>query len=224
MAIYTVEGPHPEGWASEAAASFVTRMVEGFPCVFGVDAVHKGTLRFAFVPLEQRERELAKALIEFARCAHEVGKRPSLVAFFEDDPTLISLDQYRRAFWDLLQTLHEADVHEWPKEIPTSPDHPHWEFSYAGMPFFVVASTPAHQDRRSRYSDHFTIAFQPRFGFDTLGPKQDKNARRVIRGRLHEYDAIPPSPELGVYGETPEWRQYFLPDDNEPQLGSCPFH
>lgn len=222
MSLYTVTGPHPKGWPTEAAASFVTRMVDGFPCVFGVDAVRKGTLRFAFIPTgPDRHIMLAQALNEFAQSAHEVGKRPSLVCFFEPDHHE-TLEDYHDLFWGLLQWLHKTDSEEWPPSISTDPNDVTWEFSYAGVPFFVVASTPAHHHRHSRYSSVFTIAFQPRFAFD-MTPSQDAKARALIRKRLAAYDEIPPSPELGHYGESPEWRQYFLRDDNG-EIGPCPFH
>lgn len=225
MSLYTVDGPHPEGWPAQAAASFVVRMLDGFPCVFGADAVRKGALRLAFIPNgPTRHLELAAALYEFAQVAQEVGKRPSLVCLFEHNPRLTTLEDYREAFWGLLQCLHVEDTAAWPPEISEDPNHPSWEFSFAGMPFFVVANTPLHDKRRSRHSEWFSLTFQPRFAFETLTPEQDAKARKLIRERLATYDSIPPSPELGHYGEILEWHQYFLPDDNEPQSGTCPWH
>ena len=33
-------------------------------------------------------------------------------------------------------------------------------------------------------------------------------------------------PDIGFYGNigNREWKQYALPDDNEPEAGTCPFH
>jgi uncharacterized protein len=33
-------------------------------------------------------------------------------------------------------------------------------------------------------------------------------------------------PDIGFYGNigNREWKQYALPDDNEPEAGGCPFH
>jgi FPC/CPF motif-containing protein YcgG len=33
-------------------------------------------------------------------------------------------------------------------------------------------------------------------------------------------------PDIGFYGDhrNREWKQYALPDDNEPEMGACPFH
>jgi FPC/CPF motif-containing protein YcgG len=99
------------------------------------------------------------------------------------------------------------------------------------MPLFVVANTPTHEQRQSRYFPCFVVTFQPRFVFDDLGEDtpQGANARKVIRARLHEYDAVPPSPSLDGFGKpnSREWVQYFLDDDNrQPDPGPatrCPF-
>ena len=40
------------------------------------------------------------------------------------------------------------------------------------------------------------------------------------------YDGMPVHPDIGFYGDAAnrEWKQYALPDDNEPERGTCPFH
>jgi FPC/CPF motif-containing protein YcgG len=37
---------------------------------------------------------------------------------------------------------------------------------------------------------------------------------------------MPVHPDIGFYGDpiNREWKQYALPDDNEPEAGICPFH
>jgi uncharacterized protein len=37
---------------------------------------------------------------------------------------------------------------------------------------------------------------------------------------------MPVHPDIGFYGDfiNREWKQYALPDDNEPESGTCPFH
>jgi uncharacterized protein len=97
------------------------------------------------------------------------------------------------------------------------------------MPMFVVANTPTHERRASRYFESLAITFQPRFVFDDLAEDsaQGKNARKIIRARLSDYDALPPTPLLGSFGApgNREWTQYFLDDDNASHAteGRCPF-
>lgn len=222
--LFQVNSLHPPGWAADAADTFKQRMLssdERFPCIFGVDATRKGTLRLAFIPTGvRRNAALARALGDFTSIAPWLGSRTSLVCLFEADPRLSTLGDYRQHFWDLLQTLHDSDTGEWPDEVDADPESESWEFAFAGTPYFVVANTPAHRLRRSRFLDCFAVTFQPRFVFDDLGEdsKQGNNARRIIRRRLASYDALPAASTLGSFGATGnrEWAQYFLEEHDDP--------
>jgi len=219
--------PHerpPGRWPVLAAELFRERMLSSespFPCIFGADAARRATLRFAFIPAgDERVPTLAGALREFASVAEELGRRTSLVTIFEFDPRLNSLEAHRDHFWWLLTQLRRRDTAPWPDGISTDPDDPTWEFAFHGMPMFVVANTPHHRRRRSRYFEYFAITFQPRFVFDDLkeGTPSGDNSRTVIRRRLAAYDGVERTPLLASFGAagTKEWIQYFLRDDNEP--------
>lgn len=221
-----------EPWEDDALRMFEARMLDKadpFPCVFGVDAVRRKTLRYCFVPSgHRRVAVLAQALGVFAaRCA-DLGKRTSMVAFFTPDDGLSSVEDYRQEFWRLLAGLAASDDQARPSGIDGDPDSPEWEFWCFGVPFFVVANTPYHEERRSRFFEYFTITFQPRFVFDDLAANTlaGRNGRKVIRRRLADYDTVPAYPELGSFGEpgNREWVQYYLPDDNQPVPRSekCP--
>ncbi len=222
------------GWAADAMARFESRMsaeAPAFPCIFGVDAIRRGTLRITFVPAgAARLSRLATALREFAEQAESLGRRTSLVAIFEPDPALATMDDYRTAFWSLLQGLRAQDTRPWPPGIAQNPEDPRWEFSFHGQPMFVVVNTPVHQRRRSRHFDYLAITFQPRFVFDDLAETspQGKSARGIIRERFSRYDELAPAPVLGSFGVpgNREWVQYFLDDENEPVDAAvrCPLH
>ncbi|HTZ43679.1 MAG TPA: YqcI/YcgG family protein [Jatrophihabitans sp.] len=222
------------GWQLAAVSAFQERMLADdalFPCIFGVDAVRKGTLRYAFIPAgADRVPALARALAEFTGIAESLGSRTSIVVFFEDDPTLSTMEDYERSFWSYLAELQELDQADWPEGVSKDPADPSWEFSFNGTPLFVVANTPEHKDRRSRHSDFFTVTFQPRFVFNDLkaGTPTGDRARVVIRRRLKDYDRIPQTPLLGSYGdpENREWMQYFLQDHNQPldPAAACPIN
>lgn len=227
--------PRSVPWEQDAVDRFSRRMLDQerlFPCVFGVDAVKRGTLRCAFIPGGKDLRPLADALTEFVAVAPELGKRTSLVTFFEpsENDTDTTLHDHRTRFWQILQELHDLDTEPWPQDIATDTDSPSWEFCFAGMPMFVVANTPSHQRRASRYFESLAITFQPRFVFDDIAEDspQGRNARKIIRGRLRDYDALAPTPELGSFGApgNREWAQYFLDDENAPLSpdSRCPFH
>jgi FPC/CPF motif-containing protein YcgG len=219
-------------WEQDALGRFTERMLDHdnpFPCVFGVDAVRRGTLRYTFVPDSAGATHLAKALREFVGKAPVLGRRTSLVAFFESDGQDRTVDGWRQRFWQILQQLHDADTEPWPEDILTDTESSNWEFCFAGMPLFVVANTPAHDQRASRAFEYLAITFQPRFVFDDLAEssQQGQNARKVIRARLRAYDAVAPSPLLGSFGApgNREWTQYFLDDGDTTASppGRCPF-
>ncbi|MEU6128842.1 YqcI/YcgG family protein [Saccharopolyspora sp. NPDC047091] len=222
----------PKRWQRLALAAFEQRMLESrepFPCIFGVDAVRRGTLRYAFARSgRNRIPDLVAALREYAAGCAGLGRRTSLVTFFEHDPGIHGIAAFRAEFWRLLGAVRDADDHPWPDGIDQDPESPLWEFSCFGTPFFVVANTPAHELRRSRNFDHFAITFQPRFVFDGLAADSPagKNARGIIRKRLAEYDRIPVHADLGDFGapHNREWAQYFLPDTDQSTPGGqrCP--
>ncbi|MEU3017141.1 YqcI/YcgG family protein [Nocardiopsis sp. NPDC007018] len=202
-----------------------------FPCVFGSDAVRSGTLRYAFVPVgEGRVEALADALRVYTGIAESLGNRTSLVCFFEHDPRISTLDACEEHFWDLLRGLREQDECPWPEGISSDTEAADWEFAFNSTPMFVVANTPFHYKRRSRFFEYFAVTFQPRFVFDGLaaGTRTGDNARKIIRRRLSEYDSVAQTPLLGSFGEhgNKEWHQYFLDEENEVPLPTdrCPLH
>lgn len=203
---------------------------EPFPCTFATVAAKKDALRFGFIEsLHDADtwRPLVGILSDYLNIYQEISRVTSLVVFFPPGDEALTMANYYQRFWGILQFLHDNDTHAWPASIPCQIDDGWWEFSFGGVPIFVVCSTPAHDRRKSRSSPAFLITFQPRWVFEGLevNTTRGTTARRVIRERLRAYDEVEPSPELGAYGDAAnrEWRQYFLPDDNQASLPQCPF-
>ncbi|ANN76004.1 YqcI/YcgG family protein [Bordetella flabilis] len=208
----------------ELAASFNSD-TRAFPCIFGVAGFRADQLRYLFLDEEDVEG-LAVNLRRYVEEARSFGPNTSLVVFFRPRP-LLPLEAYRAKFWAMLGRLSSLDEAEWPADIPAELDTPEWEFSFAGEPIFVVCNTPAHVQRQSRRSSSLMVTFQPRWVFDgILGTQKARDASvSKVRTRLEKYDMIPPSRDLGAYGDPAnrEYKQYFLGDDNRPTTG-CPFH
>lgn len=219
------------GWRKEAHMNFRERMLDAqhpFPCIFGVEAVVRGTLRYAFVDDEGGQaHNLAAALSDFTQVSTSLGKRTSLVCFFESWADERTHDAYHDHFWTLLREVSAVDPQEWPQGVSADTDDPAFEWAFGGEPMFVVVNTDLHERRRSRAFDRVAITFQPRFVFDDIAagtPKGDE-ARRLIRSRLVDYDETPVTPLLGSYGddENREWQQYYLDDGEDvPALRTCP--
>lgn len=224
--------PFPEdAWETSAILSFEHRMldpVDKFPCIFGVDAVARKTLRYGFVRRNDHAEQLAGILHSFTDVCESLGKRTSLVVFFERwDAEKDSHESYYREFWELLRETSEWDSQTWPQEHSRDTEDPTFEYCFNGVPMFVVVNTNLHADRRSRYFERVAITFQPRFVFDDIQPntKAGDNARRIIRGRIGQYDRAPLTRVLGNFGEesNSEWRQYYLDDgDDTISTGRCP--
>lgn len=200
-----------------------------FPCTFAVSALRQGSLCFTFVEDLHEVRTwptLRHALRRYLEIYQSLGRNTSMVALFRPDARPFPIAEYQERFWAVLQDLHDHDSQPWPTDLPGDPEHPRWEFAFEGMPMFVVCNTPSHELRVSRRANGFMITFQPRWVFEKIGPesRQGRAARRIIRARLRRYDEVAPAPELGDYGaqDNREYRQYFLPDNNDTDRPSCP--
>lgn len=219
-------------WEQETFSEFKERMLSTerpFPCIFGVAAVSRGTLRYGFnhEPLQDQASALSKMLEEFTAIAPSLGKRTSLVVFFKNAPNKLDHRSIYEWFWSLLQRTTQLDPQAWPENISPNPDSPSFEWTFNGQPMFVVVNTPIHDVRRSRFFPTLAITFQPRFVFEDIaeGTEKGDTARKIIRSRLEAYDTTPVTPLLGSYGDPDnrEWVQYYL-DDGSPiqELNYCP--
>ncbi len=205
--------------------STLTSKSRPFPCVFGVAGLKADQLRYVFLdPLEPEP--LAEALREYLPAARGFGRMTSLVVFGRPGPVQ-NIEHYRSRFWNILDGLERMDTAPRPELVDRQLDSPSWEFCFAGEPIFVVCNSPAHVLRQSRRSTSFMITFQPRWVFEGITDSEEpamKKALTTVRERLRAFDAISPSPHLGVYGaeENREYRQYFIDDSNDTPV--CPFH
>lgn len=218
-------------WAPEVLDTFV-RTVTGsappFPCVFARHALGADGLRFACLESPDAEPDLARladVVAHYAAMSRDLRPWTTLVAVFAPEAERQTLDEHRARFWSVMQYLHDHDPAPWPEDVPTDPDDPGWEFAFAGERMFVVGSAPVYDRRVSRNTATFTMLFQPRWMFDEMiaGPKFDRTTA-AIRRRQERYDGYPSHPSILTFGdpENREWRQYVIPDDNEPVAGQCP--
>lgn len=222
-------------WKKEAfdyISDLFHQKTPAFPCLLGIAGFMNDHLRYGFVssPIASDEtaHTVAAYLQSFVPNARSCGKNASLILFFSEKRDLGD-EAYNGMFWALLDALHGLDTHPWPQGVPQDPEHPLWEFCFAGEPIFVVCNTPSHRNRMSRYSPYFSITFQPRWVFeDVIGlhNAKGKHLQSQIRNRLQAFDTTPPSPFLGLYGEEEnrEWKQYYLFDGNDHGAQTCPFH
>jgi FPC/CPF motif-containing protein YcgG len=223
-------------WARAAYQELYAKVADSaFPCTFGTVALRKGDVLVSTIESSD-ESVVVDCLTEvLAEYADFVRRQPivkasmmPLAVFILPPAGWQTVEDYFRNSWRLLQTVHERDPAPWPERVPTDPDDPRWSFCFGGVPLFVNFKTPMHLRRRSRRTTtSYLWLVQARDGFDTVAgdSPQGRNARRIIREKLVAYDGIPIYSELAHYGSAAnrEWKQYFVPDGDEPIEQACPF-
>lgn len=215
---------------------FEARMLDRsnpFPCIPATIGFSLNQLRYGFIGDPRNKStviELADLLRNYTRESNEFGDYTSLIVFFqlsEEIKKEFSVEDYEQLFWQNLNQLASIDKIDWPKDIPTEPDHPIWEYCFHGERYFIFCATPAHKHRQSRHFDTMLLAITPRWVLQAFN-KSEQRAKKIkerIRKRLNNFDSIEVHPDLNSYGEEDnyEWKQYFLRDD-ETTIGKCPFH
>ncbi|WP_408959589.1 YqcI/YcgG family protein [Natrinema sp. 74] len=209
-----------------------------YPCYFAVEAQRKGDFRYVFPesPIDEEAlAELVEPLTEFLERYERFGEYPSLVVLFrppEEDPAVAdepSTEAYKRQFWSVLRYLQANDPEPWPASVPTDPDHPKWQYCFAGEPTFLVGRAPFYERRRSRFTPHgLEITVQPWGIFEGLTGLDDdgQEARTIIRDRLAAYDDVEMHPDAGDFVDSRkrEWKQYMLPETNAESVARCPLY
>ena len=227
------DGSLPE-WEARRYRSFDRTMTDEespYPCYFAVDAHEAGDLRYLFAPpvaTEAGRAAVADGLADYLAAAPDIADLTALAVFFEpSDGADATVPEVREDVWGLLRYLRRHDPEPWPQDVPADPENPEWEFCFAGEPMFLVARAPAYERRHSRHTPHgVEVTVQPRWVFDDFGG--DTPAGRAARGRIRErlsaYDDVPVSPEVGDYADegSREWKQYVLPDGDEPHPDEFP--
>ncbi|MEA1931874.1 MAG: YqcI/YcgG family protein [Euryarchaeota archaeon] len=219
-------------WSSFRDGLLGERNGSPFPCYFGIESVKNGEPLYAVVPsLTDKDAllDLGRVLGEYLDSWQEYSETASLVTFFKPPETELSEADYHEHLWHILQFLHVHDPEPWPEEIPTDPDDPYWEFSFAGEPIFPTCRAPFYETRKSRYCPiGLEITFQPRALFETLDVTADtekgQHAREVIQDRLEDYDGVCPHADIGDWGVDGdrEWPQYLLSADDDQAPDDCP--
>jgi len=214
-------------WKLNAYEQYKAKLLEpSYPCFFGQGGEVRGEMLYAFIARAGLD-ELVTNMRRFVTLIDTSEfKRSSLVAFFEPELSVTDHASFVARFWQALRFLHE---HDRDPLVDRTPDDPLWEFSFERTEMFVVGASPTYRIRRSRnLGPGIVLVFQPRSLFIDPVTSQPiaASVRKSIHGRMLIYDGMPVHPDIGFYGDLAnrEWKQYALPDDNEPERGTCPFH
>jgi len=201
-----------------------------FPCIYGTKGLKANELIFQFLASEDLcapaiVQTIAAGLLAYHAQAASLGKNTSLVVICVPPTQKRSVDDYHILFWRMLKALRKLDPKPWPADTPTETAAQRWCFNFDGIPSFTGVLTPAHVNRRSRYSSTLCLIYQPRYIFDILfsSEKSRAAATSTVRGLVDKYDEVPHSPDISDYAQpgTTESRQYFLLDENVSAV--CPY-
>ena len=130
----------------------------------------------------------------------------SFVAGFRG-PQVRDEKHFEEMLWALLQRLHDVDEEPWAPEVSADPNDPHFGFSVAGTPFFIVGLHPQ-ASREARRFPLPVLVFNLHEQFDTLRESGGfERMRDTIRRRDEELQGTV-NPMVSDYGTVSEARQY----------------
>lgn len=198
---------------------------EGFPCLAGKGAVHRGDYTLGVYPELGSIRAAALLGDDLRRFVDSIpadgaGLRTFAAVFTGAVPA--DELEFERRLWRQLQRLHEADsVEAWDPKVSADPDDPQFSFSFAGRALFVVGLHPA-SSRLSRRFAWPTLMFNPRAQFDRLKAEgRFERMRTMVRERDVALQGSM-NPNLADFGHASEARQYS--GRATEAEWACPFH
>lgn len=199
---------HAEAEA-EARAGFAAHIAETeFPClgarsVMRRDAADIVVLKAAGpAELHRLGRALAAFTVETADAEDFV----SFVAIFRD-PIPASEADFEAFLWRVLQHLHDTDDRPWADDVSSDPGSPHFEFSHAGTPLFVVGLHPE-ASRMARRTPLPTLVFNLHRQFEQMRADghYDRMRDQIRRRDVRLQGSV--NPMVDDFGSTPPARQY----------------
>lgn len=151
-------------------------------------------------------RRLLEQLREYAVTVDPEEGFVSFVAGFRG-PEVRDEKHFEEMLWGLLQRLHDVDEQPWAPEVSADPNDPHFAFSVAGTPFFIVGLHPK-ASREARRMPLPVLVFNLHEQFESLREEGGfERMRDTIRRRDEELQGSI-NPMVSDHGETSEARQY----------------
>ena len=200
----------PAGASEAELAGAFTAMVQhaAFPCL-GARSVFRQDRASIHVYGELGTTEAAAQLLSdltaYAASVDPAAGFASFVAMFRGPVT--NEQDFEALLWLQLRLLHEADDVAWSREVSADPDDPHFAFSVAGTPFFIVGLHPG-ASRDARRAPVPTVVFNLHEQFHRL---RESGRFTRLRDTIRERDIALQgdlNPMVDDYGASTEARQY----------------
>lgn len=180
-----------------------------YPCL-GARSVFKRERATVVLHDDLEAPETARTLLEQLRAyAAAVDPEEGFVSFVAGfrGPEVRDEKHFEEMLWGLLQRLHEVDEQPWAPEVSADPNDPHFAFSVAGTPFFIVGLHPK-ASREARRMPLPVLVFNLHEQFESLREEGGfERMRDTIRRRDEELQGSI-NPMVSDHGETSEARQY----------------
>ena len=180
-----------------------------YPCL-GARSVFKRERATVVLHDDLEAPETARALLEQLReYASTVDPEEGFVSFVAGfrGPEVRDEKHFEEMLWALLQRLHDVDEQPWAPEVSADPNDPHFAFSVAGTPFFIVGLHPK-ASREARRMPLPGLVFNLHEQFESLREEGGfERMRDTIRRRDEELQGSI-NPMVSDHGETSEARQY----------------
>lgn len=213
-------GSAPEEDVRDAVASMVEHVE--YPCL-GAKSVFRrdGVTHLVLDDLtgDGAALQILEGLRDFAAVVEREDGFHSFVVTFRE-PTHLDEGAFERLLWDLLQRIHDDDDQPWAPDVSADPSNPHFAFSAAGSPYFVVGLHPG-ASRIARRAPLPTIVFNPHAQFEQLRESgRFDGMRTTIRRRDRDLQGSV-NPMAADHGDSSEALQYsgrVRPADWEPPL------
>ncbi|WJY43278.1 guanitoxin biosynthesis heme-dependent pre-guanitoxin N-hydroxylase GntA (plasmid) [Streptomyces sp. P9-2B-2] len=204
----------PDIASQEQVLPLISEWIKGddFSCLAAKAAVRRGLLGHAVLgPLgapgttEALHAHLERFVTESLDPQENFA---TFVAVF-DGPTGLMEEEFEGALWGQLQELHDYDAQRygWAAGADDDPESPHFAFSVAEHPFFVVGL----HDAASRITRRFplpAVAFNSHHQFDRLKRSGVYAGlqRRIREREMRLQHSV--NPNLSEFGDISEARQY----------------
>lgn len=180
-----------------------------YPCL-GARSVFKRERATVVLHDDLEAPETARTLLEQLReYAATVDPEEGFVSFVAGfrGPEVRDEKHFEEMLWGLLQRLHDVDEQPWAPEVSADPNDPHFAFSVAGTPFFIVGLHPK-ASREARRMPLPVLVFNLHEQFESLREEGGfERMRDTIRRRDEELQGSI-NPMVSDHGETSEARQY----------------
>lgn len=197
--------------STDEFGEFLSERILGpeYPCL-GARSVFKRERATVVLHDDLEAPETARTLLEQLReYAATVDPEEGFVSFVAGfrGPEVRDEKHFEEMLWGLLQRLHDVDEQPWAPEVSADPNDPHFAFSVAGTPFFIVGLHPK-ASREARRMPLPVLVFNLHEQFESLREEGGfERMRDTIRRRDEELQGSI-NPMVSDHGETSEARQY----------------